>query len=156
MYYLGDFTAGFITSQFKTLKAGTDFNFFPFPMINAQYKDAITASASIMVAMKDNNGSRQFMQFLATAEAQTIWVKRGGTSSLNKSVNLTDYPNPVARQSARILTNATAVQLSVGDLIPASLQSAYWKGLLTYIGDPKQLDSVLSSLEITAQQAYQS
>jgi alpha-glucoside transport system substrate-binding protein len=156
MYYLGDFTAGFITSQFQTLKAGTDFNFFPFPTINAQYKGAIIASAGIMIAMKDNNGSRQFMQFLATAEAQTIWVKRGGTSSLNKSVNLTDYPNAVARQSAQILTNATAVQLSVGDLIPASLQAAYWKGLLTYIGDPKQLDSVLSSLEATAQQAYQS
>ncbi|MBV9688343.1 MAG: carbohydrate ABC transporter substrate-binding protein [Ktedonobacteraceae bacterium] len=156
MYYLGDFTAGFITSQFQTLKAGRDFNFFPFPTINAQYKGAITGGADIVVAMKDNDGSRQFMQFLATAEAQSIWVKRGGSTSVNKSVNLADYPDPVARQSAQILTAATAVQLSVGDLIPASLQSAYWKGLLTYIADPKQLDSVLRSLEATAQQAYQS
>ncbi len=156
MYYLGDFTAGFITSQFQTLKAGTDFNFFPFPTINAQYKGAITGGADIMVLMKDNDSSRQFMQFLATAEAQIIWVKRGGSTSVNKSISLADYPDPVARQSAQVLTTATAVQLSVGDLIPASLQAAYWKGLLTYIADPEQLDSVLSSLEATAQQAYQS
>jgi alpha-glucoside transport system substrate-binding protein len=156
MYYLADFTAGFITSQFPNIKAGTDFNFFPFPTINAQYKGAITGGADLMVAMKDNDGSRQFMQFMTTAEAQTIWVKRGGSTSLNRSVSLDDYPNPVARQSAQVLIGATAAQLSVGDLVPAALQAAYWKGLLTYIGSPGQLDSVLSSLESTAQQVYQS
>lgn len=156
MYYLGDFAAGFITSQFPHIKASTDFNFFPFPTLNERYKGAITGGADLMVAMKDNNGSRQFMQFLATAEAQTIWVKRGGSTSVNKSVKLDDYPDPVSRASAQMLTGATAVQLSVGDLVPAALQAAYWKGLLTYIGSPGQLDSVLSGLESTAQQAYQS
>jgi alpha-glucoside transport system substrate-binding protein len=156
MYYLGDFAAGFITSQFKNIKAGTDFTFFPFPTINPQYKGAIIGGADLLVAMKDNDGTRQFMQFLATAEAQSIWVKRGGATSVNRSVNLDDYPDPVARQSAQILTNATAVQLSVGDLVPPALQSAYWKGMLTYISTPGQLDSVLNSLEDTAKRAYQS
>lgn len=156
MCCLGDFTSGFITSQFKTLKAGTDFNFFPFPTINAQYKGGIIGGADIMVAMKDNDGTRQFMQFMSSAEAQTIWVKLGGATSVNKSVQLSDYPDAVTRQSAQMLTGATAATLSVGDLIPAALQSAYWKGMLTYIQDPKQLDSVLSSLESTAQQSYQS
>ncbi|HLZ58712.1 MAG TPA: ABC transporter substrate-binding protein [Ktedonosporobacter sp.] len=156
MYYLGDFAAGFITTQFKNLKAGTDFNFFPFPTINPQYKGAITGGADLVVGMKDNDGTRQFLQFLATAEAQTIWVKRGGSTAVNKSVNLADYPDPVAKQSAQVLSSATAVQLSVGDLIPTALQSAYWKGLLTYIGNPGQLDTVLSGLEDTAKSAYQS
>ena len=156
MYYLGDFAAGFITAQFPNAKAGTDFNFYPFPTINAQYKGAITGGADIMVGMKDNDGSRQFLQFMASAAAQTIWVKRGGSTAVNKSVNLDDYPDPVSRQSAQVLTSATAVILSVGDLVPAALQAAYWKGLLTYIGNPSQLDSVLSGLEDTAKQAYQS
>jgi alpha-glucoside transport system substrate-binding protein len=155
MVCLGDFTGGFITSQFKNLKAGTDFNFFPFPTINAQYKGSIIGGADIMVAMKDNDGTRQFIQFMASAEAQTIWVKRGGATSVNKAVSLDDYPDPVSKQSAQMLANATAATLSVGDLIPQSLQSAYWKGMLTYIQDPKQLDSVLSSLESAAQTAYQ-
>jgi len=156
MICLGDFTAGFITGQFKNLKAGTDFNFFPFPTINDQYKGGIIGGADIMVAMKDNDGTRQFMQFMASAEAQTIWVKRGGATSVNKAVNLSDYPDPVSKQSAQMLTNATAATLSVGDLVPSSLQTAYWKNILTYIQDPKQLDSVLSTIESTAQTAYQS
>jgi alpha-glucoside transport system substrate-binding protein len=156
MCYLGDFAAGFITDQFKSAKAGTDFNFFPFPTINEQYKNSITGGADIMVAMKDNDGTRQYMKYMATAEAQAIWVKRGGSTSVNKSVNLNDYPDPVSRQSAEVLTSATAVELSVGDQIPSALQSAYWKGLLQYIQNPGQLDSILSTLESTAQSAYQS
>ncbi|MBO0782343.1 MAG: carbohydrate ABC transporter substrate-binding protein [Ktedonobacteraceae bacterium] len=156
MCYLGDFAAGFITSQFKNLKPGTDYNFFNFPTINPQYKGAITGGADIVVAMKDNDGTRQYMQYLATAEAQTIWVKRGGSTAVNKSVNLSDYPDDVSRQSAQVLSAATAVELSVGDLVPSSLQSAYWKGLLQYIQHPDQLDSILSSLESSAKSAYQS
>ncbi len=45
MYYLGDFTAGFITSQFKGIQAGKEYNFFPFPTINPQYKGLITSAA---------------------------------------------------------------------------------------------------------------
>lgn len=156
MCYLGDFAAGFITSQYKTIKAGTDYNFFPFPTINSQYKNAIIGGADIMVAMKDNNGTRQFMQFMASAEAQTIWVKRGGATSINKSVNLSDYPDVVTKQSAQVMLNATAVELSVGDLVPASLQAAYWSSLLQYLQHPDQLDSILSSLESKAQSAYSS
>jgi alpha-glucoside transport system substrate-binding protein len=156
MYYLGDFTAGFISSQFKNLQPGKDFAFFPFPGITPQYQGSVTGGADIMAALKDNNGSRQFMAFLASAEAQEIWVKRGGSTSINKSVDLKSYPNDVARASARQLIEAKYFKVGAGDLMPAALQVAYWKGMLTYIGDPTQLDNVLNSLESNAQQAYQS
>jgi alpha-glucoside transport system substrate-binding protein len=38
--------------------------------------------------------------------------------------------------------------------MPPAVQQAFWKGMLTFIGDQTQLDSVLSDLESTAQQAY--
>jgi alpha-glucoside transport system substrate-binding protein len=154
MYYLGDFTAGFITAQFKTAQAGTDFNFFDFPTINPQFKGAVVAGTDLIAAFKDNDGTRQYMQYLLTAEAQTIWVKRGGATSVNKGVDLNLYPNDVARNAAKQMTEATSVKLSVGDLVPAAVQTAYWKGMVTYIGDPTQLDSVLSGIETIAQQAY--
>ncbi|MBE3558784.1 MAG: carbohydrate ABC transporter substrate-binding protein [Ktedonobacteraceae bacterium] len=156
MCCLGDFTAGFITDRFKTLQPGKDFDFFSFPLISPQYKGAIIGGADIMVAMKDNDGTRKFMTFMATAEAQTIWVKRGGSTAINKMVSQSDYPNDVARQASQMLVNATSVHLSVGDIIPASLQSVYWKGMLRYIQDPQQLDSILDMLEAAAQQVYQS
>lgn len=156
MYYLGDFTEGFITAQFKGLQAGTDYNFFPFPTINAQYKGADTGGADIMAAFKDNTGTRQFMQFMASAEAQSIWVKRGGATSVNKSVPLSDYPSDVARNSAMQLTTASSFRVGADDLMPAAMENAYWAGVLSYIQHPSQLDSVLSSLENTAMQAYTS
>lgn len=154
LYYLGDFTAGFITGQFPKVKPGVDFDFFPFPAINTQYQGAVTGGADVVVAMKDTEAVRKLITYLATADAQTIWVKRGGFTSPNKSVDLAAYPSPVAQASARMLTSATTFRFGAGDLMPPAVQQAFWKGLLTFISDQHQLDSILSTIESTAQQAY--
>lgn len=156
LYYLGDFTAGFITGQFPTLKPGQDFNFFPFPSITSTYQGGVTGGADVIVALKNNSAVGDFVKYLATAEAQTIWVKRGGFTSPNKSVDLSAYPNDVARTSAKQLTTASAFRFGAGDIMPPAVQQAWWKGALTFIGDQSQLDSVLSNLESVAQQAYHS
>jgi len=156
MYYLGDFTAGFISGQFPKLQAGTDYNFFNFPTINSQYAGAITGGADMIFAMKDNNGTRQFMQFMSTAEAQTIWIKQGGASSVNKAVDESAYPNQVQLNAAKQLKNATFFRTSPDDLMPVAMENAYWKGTLAYIANPGQLDSILSGLETTASQVYTS
>ena len=156
MYYLGDFAAGFIKAQFPSIAAGTDFNFFPFPASNPQYASAIIGGADILMAFKDNDGTRQYMEYWSTAEAQTIWVKRGGKSSVNKAVDLSVYPDDVARNSAKQLTQATTVRLSQDDSMPMAMESSYWKASLDFIGDPSKLDSILSSLESTATQVYTS
>ncbi len=156
MYYLGDFTEGFITAQFPSLKAGTDFNFFNFPTINQQYAGSVTGGADIMAALKDNDGTRQYMQYITTTEAQSIWPQRGGATSVNKSVPLTAYSDPVAKAAAQQLTSATTFRVGADDLMPTAMENAYWAGMLTYIGDPTKLDSVLSSLESTASQVYTS
>ena len=154
MYYLGDFTAGFIKTQFPSIAPGTDFNFFTFPTINPQFAGAVTGGADMLMAFKDNDGTRQYMQFLSTAEAQEIWVKRGGKTSVNKAVPLSVYPDDVARNSAMQLTQAAFFSLSQDDLMPTAMETAYWKASLDFIGDPTKLDSILSSLESTAMQAY--
>lgn len=156
MYFLGDFTEGFITAQFPHLVAGTDFNFFNFPTINAQYAGAVTGGADIMAALKDNDGTRQYMQYMTTVEAQSIWPKRGGATSVNKSVPLSVYSDPVSKAAAQQLASAPIFRVGADDLMPAAMENAYWSGMLTYIGNPSKLDSVLSSLEATAQTAYTS
>jgi alpha-glucoside transport system substrate-binding protein len=156
LYYLGDFTAGFITSQFPKAQPGTDFNFFPFPMINTQFQGAVTGGADVIVALKDNNGVRELVKYLETAQAQEIWVKRGGFTSPSKAVDLTAYPNAVARASAQMLTSATIFRFGADDLMPPAMETAFWKATLDFIKDPTKLDSILSSLESTAQQAYSS
>jgi alpha-glucoside transport system substrate-binding protein len=154
MYYLGDFTAGFIKAQFPNAKPGTDFNFFNFPTTNPQYATAVVGGADMLFAFKDNDGTRQFMQFLDQPEAQEIWVKAGGKSATNKLVPLSAYPDDVARNTGMQLLNATTIRTSQDDSMPAAMESAYWKATLTYIQNPGQLDSILSSLESTANSVY--
>ena len=84
MCYLGDFAAGFITDQYKGLRPGTGFNFFPFPTINSKYKGVVTGGADIIAALKDNDGTRQYMEFVSTADAQAILqsLAKGGDGAL--------------------------------------------------------------------------
>jgi alpha-glucoside transport system substrate-binding protein len=154
MFYLGDFTEGFITTQFPQAKPETDFNFFPFPTVNDQYKGAITVGADVVVAMRDGDSIHQLVKYLATADAQAIWVKRGGFTAVNKNVPVSDYPDAVAQASVKMLTAAPIVKYGAGDLMPAQVQTAFWQGLLKYIQDASQLDSVLSTIESTAVSAY--
>lgn len=153
MTYLGDFAAGFIAAQFPNAKPGTDFDFFPFPTINAHYQGAITGGADVVVALKDTPAVRQLVTYLATAEAQAIWVKRGGFTSPNKSIPLSDYPDAVAQASAKMVTSASSFRFGAGDVMPSALQTAWWKATTTFLQDQTQLDRILSSLESTAQQA---
>jgi alpha-glucoside transport system substrate-binding protein len=154
LYYLGDFTAGFITGQFTTAVPGTDFNFFPFPTINPQYMGALTGGADVVVAFNNNSSVKQFVQYLATPDAQVIWVKRGGFTSPNKQVDLSAYPDPVAKASAQALAAAPIFRFGADDLMPTAVENAYWKATLSYIQDQSQLDSILSMMESTAQSAY--
>jgi len=156
MCYLGDFAAGFIAAQYKNIQPGTGFNFFPFPTLNPRYKNSVTGGADLMVALKDNDGTRQFMEFLSTAEAQAIWVKRGGATSANKAVDVSLYPNDLAREAAKQLTGAGFFKVGADDQMPQPMENAFWQATLAYIQDSRQLNSILSKLESTAQQVYTS
>ncbi len=156
MYYLGDFTEGFIATQFPKAVPGTDFNFFPFPVINQQYAGALTGGADVVVALTNNNAVKQLMQYLATPDAQAIWVKRGGFTATNSQVPTSDYPNAVSGASAKALAAAPIFRFGADDLMPSQVEDAFWKGVLTYIGDPSQLNSVLTTIEGVAATAYTS
>ena len=156
MCYLGDFAAGFITDQYKDIQPGTGFDFFPFPTINSKYKNAVIGGGDLMTALKDNDGTRLFMEFMSTVEAQAIWVKRGGASSANKAVDLSLYPNDVARASAKLLTEASFLEGSADDWMPQAMENAFWQATLAYIPDSTRLNSILNTLESTARQVYAS
>ncbi|HEX9058380.1 MAG TPA: ABC transporter substrate-binding protein [Ktedonobacterales bacterium] len=156
MNYLGDFAAGFITGQFKDLQPGTGFNFFAFPTVTSQYAGAVTGGADLVTALKNNGAVKQLVQYLASKQPQEIWIKRGGFTSANKSVDLSTYPDAVSKASAQMLVSASTFRFGADDLMPSQVEDAFWKGVLTYIGNPGQLDSVLSDIESTAAQAYTS
>jgi alpha-glucoside transport system substrate-binding protein len=154
MYYEGDFIQGFITEQFPDLMAVTDYDFFPFPTVNPMYQGAVTGGADLVVAFQDTPTIRSFVNYLASPQAQEIWVKRGGFVSVNNQIDLSAYPDEIARKSVQQLTSATIFRFGAGDSMPGAMQTAWWAGVLQYLQDPSQIDSILADLEDTATSVY--
>jgi alpha-glucoside transport system substrate-binding protein len=153
MDYLASFAQAFIASKYPNLHPGDDYNFFTFPTIDPQYAGAVTVGADVVVMVNDTPAARSFMAYLAGAQAQEAWIKLDGFTSVNRSIPPDTYQDPVARAVAKELTEAKISRFGAGDMMPASLQKAWWKDMLELVQDPSKLDSILSSLTSIAQSA---
>jgi alpha-glucoside transport system substrate-binding protein len=152
MYFLGSFTQGFIEVQFPGLISEEDYSFFPFPSINPQYENAVTGGGNLLVMFNDTEASRSLMEYLATAEAQEIAVGRGGFTSPNKQVSEASYPDALAAKVAEQLTSADIVRFDADDIWGGALQAAFFQGVLDYLANPSELNSILADIEAVATQ----
>ncbi|MDQ6874388.1 MAG: ABC transporter substrate-binding protein [Actinomycetota bacterium] len=154
--YEGDFVAGVISGSTKA-KVGTDAKFFPFPSINSS-PDSVVGGGDAAVMMKDSPGARALMNYLATPEAADIWVKLGGFTSPNKSVNVADYPDDISRQVAQQLVAAQVFRFDMSDLAPAQFGGTpgqgEWKDLQGFLANPTSVDATAAQLEKDAAAAY--
>jgi len=148
--------ASFITGlgAFKTLKSGTDYNFFPFPDIDPQYAGAVEGAADLFGMFHDTPAAKSLMAYLVTPEAQDIWVKIGGALSANKLA--VDYPDDISKRSADLLNNSKIFVFDASDLMPNVLQTAFLSGIVSYVKDPTKLDSILANLDSIQKTAYTS
>ncbi len=64
----------------------------------------------------DTPAARSLMKYLVTAQAQDIWVKKGGALSANK--NATDYPDDISKRSAPVLADAKSFVFDASDSMP--------------------------------------
>jgi alpha-glucoside transport system substrate-binding protein len=146
--------ASFITGLggFKDRKAGTDYNFFPFPDINPQYSGAVEGAGDLFGMFHDTPAARSLMRYLVTADAQDIWVKKGGALSANK--HATDYPDDISKRSAQILTDAKSFVFDASDLMPSAMNDAFWRGMVALTSGSQSVDQVLSDLDAAQKDAY--
>jgi alpha-glucoside transport system substrate-binding protein len=147
--------ASFITGLggFKGKKAGTDYNFFPFPSINDQYKTAVEGAGDLFGMFHATDAAKSLMKYLVTAPAQDIWVKIGGALSANK--NATDYPDDISKRSAELLAQAQSFVFDASDNMPADMNSAFWTAMVDLTRGKKTVDQVLSDLDKVQATAYQ-
>ena len=78
----------------------------------------------------------------------------GGYLSPNKSLSLDSNLNATSAALARQLASARVIRLDADDLMPSSVQRAFWLGLLSYLKDPLFLDTVLREIDSVATEAY--
>jgi alpha-glucoside transport system substrate-binding protein len=141
MVYMGSFAGGFIGDQFPDAVAEEDYDFFPFP------GGAITGDANIVYAFDMNDSICSFLKHVASAEAQQIWVEAGGFTSVNENVSLDSYPDPVSQKAAQQLLEAPAFRFDLDDAIGGAVQTAIFEGVLSYLQNPDDLQSILENIE---------
>jgi alpha-glucoside transport system substrate-binding protein len=151
--YLASFAQAFIATNHPDLRPGPDYAVFPFPAIDADHAGAVTVGADIPVMTRDTPVGRSFLSYLAGARSQEAWIKLGGFTSVNRSIPAEAYPDPVARSVAEQLTKAEVSRFSAGDMMPPSLQQAWWAAMVDLVGDPTQLDPILERLTAAARGA---
>jgi len=148
------FIEGFITDQFPDLEAESDYDYFLFPRFNEEYGAPVLSAGDLFGMFNDTPAARSLVEWLASAEAQEIWAARGGFISPNTNVDTSVYPNPLIGQAAELLAEAEAVRFDASDLMPTAVNDAFWQGVLDYVENPDNLDSILENIEATAEEAY--
>lgn len=154
--YEGDFVAGNITSDTKSV-VGETAKFYDFPSIDNS-PSSVVGGGNVAVQLKDNKGAAALMQYLATPEAATIWVKAGGFTSPNKKVDLSAYPDATSKQIAEALVNADVFRFDMSDLSPSAFGgtkgAGEWQILIDFFNNPSDIAGTQQKLEDAAAAAY--
>ena len=150
----GDFVPGVVETD---LQPETDYNVFPFPDIGDS-SNVVVGGGDSIVMFEDSPAARALVEYLASAEAATIWAQRGGFSSANKNVSDDAYGNELTRRTATAIAAAETFRFDMSDLAPASFGGTAgqgeWKILQDFLRRPNSVDATASALERAAARAY--
>ena len=153
MVFEGDFVAGVITSQTKA-KPKTGFDVFDFPSINGSSEDLVLGGGDGVVMFKSNPASQALIKYLATADAQEIWAKRGGYTAPNKNVDPSVYPDAITRAAAQGIAKS-GFRFDLSDQLPAAFGSdAEFTDLQDFLRNPKNVNGAAAKLEADAKKAF--
>ncbi len=147
------FIQGFIHTQFPDLIPEKDFSFFSFPPIKSNRPNPMIVAADLFVVFRDKKPVRALINYLTSARAQEIWVKRGGAIAPNKQVSLESYPDKLSKKAATIFNQTSIFRFDASDMMPASMNNAFCKGVIDYVAG-KELDEILKHIENIALESY--
>lgn len=125
----------FISTYFpKWVVLGEDVDFFPTPVINLDYGNALLVAGDIFSMLNDTPEARQLMAYLATPTPHEIWARQGGFLSANKQVDLSVYPDEISQKQAKLLTTAGIVQFDASDSMPGAVGTGtFWSGMMDFV-----------------------
>ena len=153
---VADFVAGVISSSTKA-KVGTDAKIFQFPKVGDEAP--VVSGGDVAVAMKDNDGAKALIAFLASPEAAKVWAQAGGYLSPNKNLDNSAYPDDTFKQMGKALIDAgDNVRFDMSDLAPAAFGgtkgAGEWKDLQDFLAAPTNAQAAAQKLEADAAAAF--
>jgi len=148
LYMEGGFVGGIALGQINpSLKPGITINDFPWPTINAKFGRPLLGAGDLAVAFKDSPEIRQFMKYISTAAAATVWVSTGAVISPNKGVSGSAYPNLLVRNEAAQVKSAKVFRFDGSDQMPGAFGDTWGFALQNVIQHPSSIKSILAGFQ---------
>jgi alpha-glucoside transport system substrate-binding protein len=146
--------ASFITGlgAFVDKEAGVDYNAFPFPAFNDEFANAVDGAGDLFGMFHDTPAAKSLMRYLVTAEAQDIWVARGGALSANS--NATSYPDDISALMGGMVTGAEQFVFDASDQMPTAMNAAFWQHMVSLTAGQETVEEALAALQTVAEDAY--
>ena len=131
------------------LVPGKDIAFFPFPDIDPAYAGSVVGGGDFAIAFDDNDPAKQFMQYLASADAANVWAANGVISP-NKSLDTSAFTDPLVKAEAEQLTAAKLFAFDGSDLLPGDLGDLWPTTLQSIYQDPSTTADQLATFQAQA------
>jgi alpha-glucoside transport system substrate-binding protein len=148
MYFEGGFVGGIALQQVnKNLKPGKTIGDFQWPTIKASLDHPVVGAADFAAAFKDTPEVRQFLKYISTGAAGSIWVSTGAVTSPNKKVPLKAYPSKLVQAEVKQLATAKTFLFDGSDLLPGAFGDTWGFALQDVIQHPSNIKSILSTFQ---------
>jgi multiple sugar transport system substrate-binding protein len=157
MYLLGTFVA----QQFTNKADLDDLDFFPFPEINPAYGqdtvEAPTDGLMVSKAPKNHSGVLKLLEYMGSPAAEELYLKGDPSVVAASSKADTSAYSALQKKAFDMIGNAkTLTQFMDRDSRPDFTSTVMQPGLQKFLQNPKDVDSLLSSIERQKKQIFAS
>lgn len=119
---------------------------FALPAIDPKLPATLEVGGEQYVTFNDRPEVRKFMEFMATPNAATAWVKAGGALFPYKGQDVKLYKSAIDQSIVSALIDVQAARFDASDAMPSEGNVAFWKGVTDYVGGAK-IDVVLKDID---------
>lgn len=142
--------ASFIQGSFpEDAEYGIDYDFFYLPPIDAGTGQSPMLTAGDLLAIfEDNDLTRAFAQFAASAEGQEAWARAGSMVCANATCSASAYPDDATTKQGELLANATEARFDASDLMPSQVGAgAFWTEGTAWVAGERDLGQALREID---------
>jgi multiple sugar transport system substrate-binding protein len=135
-----------------------DIDFFQFPIIDSSVPVAEEGPTDGFFASARSahvTGTKEFLSYMATAEAQEIYVKASTSTILPANSSAKVASSPLVDKGKRMLADAKEITQFFNRDSSDALQPTADTALIKFFDKPDQVDSILADWQVAAQKVWQ-
>jgi len=136
----------------ETAVPGENIDFFRVPASDPAFYGNELFQSAISVGFTDDAATKAFLQYIASTPAQTYLASLNRWPVANQNVPSDAYPSPLLQKiAAEYLSGDVEFAAGPNLLNGAATGSAYYKGIVSYMQNPGDLDNILAGIEATTE-----